>query len=85
MWIAPTASRCWKTTFLTLLFNDIAYIMDSGRRIPPRIGGQGGAGLLARHGERLRLRTFAVVSLGFDRLVWQELQETLMVKIRCAL
>ena len=31
------------------------------------------AGLLARYGERLRLRTLAVVSLGFDRLVWQAL------------
>ncbi|MFZ1467199.1 MAG: hypothetical protein WAV60_24440 [Anaerolineae bacterium] len=27
---------------------------------------------VARHGERLRLRTYAVVSLGFDRLVGVE-------------
>jgi hypothetical protein len=30
------------------------------------------ASLLARYGARLRLRTYAVVSLGFDRLVWVE-------------
>ncbi|MBK9232204.1 MAG: AAA family ATPase [Anaerolineae bacterium] len=124
-----------KTAFLTLLFNDIAYIMDSEtalartyadltmivrpemrqyelldillefKYVPLKeaeltgaaaralsaaavaelplvkarlaealaILPQTRAGLLARYGERLRLRTFAVVSLGFDRLVWQEL------------
>ncbi|MFZ1402824.1 MAG: AAA family ATPase, partial [Anaerolineae bacterium] len=124
-----------KTAFLTLLFNDIAYIMDSEtalartyadltmivrpemrqyelldillefKYVPLKEAELTGAaaralsaaavaelplvkarlaealailprtraGLLARHGERLRLRTFAVVSLGFDRLVWQEL------------
>ncbi len=28
--------------------------------------------LQARHGDRLRLRSYAVVSLGFERLVWEE-------------
>lgn len=30
------------------------------------------ADLAAQYGDRLRLRTFAVVALGFERLVWQE-------------
>jgi len=29
--------------------------------------------LQARYGERLRLRTYAVVALGFERLVWEEI------------
>jgi hypothetical protein len=124
-----------KTTFLTLLFNDIAYIMDSeavlGRTYAdltmivrpemrqyqlldillefkyvslqeanltgaaarqlsaaavaelPQIKAKLAeaqetlpgyrAKLLAHYGARLRLRTYAVVSLGFDRLVWAEL------------
>ncbi|MDQ1301287.1 MAG: hypothetical protein QG637_1208 [Chloroflexota bacterium] len=123
-----------KTTFLTLLFNDIAYIMDSEpalartyadltmivrpemrqyqlldillefkyvslkeaeltgaaaralsaaavaelpqikARLAEARATQPGyrARLVARYGERLRLRTYAVVSLGFDRLVWKE-------------
>jgi hypothetical protein len=28
--------------------------------------------LQQRHGERLRLRSYAVVALGFDRLAWAE-------------
>ncbi len=35
------------------------------------------ARLLARYGERLRLRTYAVVSLGFERLVWAEIEADL--------
>ena len=124
-----------KTTFLTLLFNDIAYIMDSeavlertyadltmivrpemrqyqlldillefkyvslqeanltgaaARQLSaaavaelPQIKAKLAeaqetlpgyrAKLLAHYGARLRLRTYAVVSLGFDRLVWAEL------------
>ena len=123
-----------KTTFLTLLFNDIAYIMDSEPALErtyadltmivrpemrqyqlldillefkyvslkeaeltgaaaralsaaavaelPQIKAKFAeaqatlpgyrASLLARYGARLRLRTYAVVSLGFDRLVWVE-------------
>ncbi len=123
-----------KTTFLTLLFNDIAYIMDSEPALErayadltmivrpemrqyqlldillefkyvslkeaeltgaaaralsaaavaelPQIKAKLAeaqetlpgyrASLLARYGARLRLRTYAVVSLGFDRLVWKE-------------
>ena len=123
-----------KTTFLTLLFNDIAYIMDSEPALErtyadltmivrpemrqyqlldillefkyvslkeaeltgaaaralsaaavaelPQIKAKLAeaqatlpgyrASLLARYGARLRLRTYAVVSLGFDRLVWVE-------------
>lgn len=124
-----------KTTFLTLLFNDIAYIMDSeavlartfadltmivrpemrqyqlldillefkyvslqeanltgaaARQLSaaavaelPQIQAKLAevretlpgyrARLLAHYGSRLRLRTYGVVSLGFDRLVWAEL------------
>lgn len=29
-------------------------------------------GLVKKYGERLRLRTFAVVAIGFERLVWVE-------------
>ncbi|PKM00346.1 MAG: AAA family ATPase, partial [Gammaproteobacteria bacterium HGW-Gammaproteobacteria-7] len=122
-----------KTTFLTLLFNDIAYIMDSEPALErtyadlvmivrpemrqyqlldillefkyvslkeaeltgaaaralsaaavaelPQIKAKLAeaqetlpgyrARLLARYGARLRLRTYAVVSLGFERLVWK--------------
>ena len=123
-----------KTVFLTLLFNDIAYIMDSEpalargyadlsmivrpemrqyalpdllfefkyvalpeagmtaeqvraltveeahalplatSRLADAAGRLAGyrAALQARYGDRLRLRSYAVVSLGFERLVWEE-------------
>ncbi|MFQ5614934.1 MAG: AAA family ATPase [Anaerolineales bacterium] len=34
---------------------------------------ENGARLAARHGAKLRLRAFAVISLGFERLVWEEI------------
>ena len=123
-----------KTVFLTLLFNDIAYIMDSEpalarayadlsmivrpemrqyalpdllfefkyvalseagmtaeqvrgltaetlRAVPvvaPRVAeatarlAEYRTALQAKYGDRLRLRCYAVVSLGFERLVWEE-------------
>jgi len=29
--------------------------------------------LLSEYGSRLRLRTYSVVSIGFERLIWQEI------------
>ena len=53
--------------------SDVRVIASTSQDLNERIAqGAFRAGLLARHGERLRLRTYAVVSLGFDRLVWVE-------------
>ncbi len=125
-----------KTAFLTLLFNDIFYIMDSEEELkrgyadltmilrpemrqhqlldlllefkfvkPSTLGLSGReasaksvaallaydavktefaaartqaevyrTGLRAKYGDRLKLRTFAIVAIGFERLLWEEIE-----------
>ncbi len=39
-----------------------------------RQGKEYGAALVAKYGAALKLRTFAVVAIGFERLVWQAVE-----------
>jgi hypothetical protein len=38
-----------------------------------------GQALSRKHGSALRLRKYAVVALGFDRLVWEEVKEPIII------